>query len=188
MELGYEGTSMAEIAARVGGSKGTLYSYFASKEELFMGVVTHKVGRKVDAASRDMVSLAGDNPRDVLQRLGEGILDAVLTPEAVAFKRLIVAHISNNAVGERFWTLGPQQMVNTVEQYLAAATLSGKLEVELPDVAARHILALYEAEAGWRGPPGAELTWDRSQIRAAIGRAVDVFLAAYGVRSVASSS
>ena len=33
-ELGFEGASMAEICARVGGSKATLYNYFASKEEL----------------------------------------------------------------------------------------------------------------------------------------------------------
>jgi AcrR family transcriptional regulator len=182
MELGYEGASMDEIASRVGGSKGTLYSYFPSKEELFMGVVMHKVGRKVDAAYQDMPSLANEEPSDVLQRLGEGILNAVLTLEAVALKRLIVAHMSNNAVGERFWALGPQQMINTVEQYLAAATRAGKLAVARPDIAARQMLALYEAECGWRGPPGSELAWDTGQIPAAVGRAVGVFLSAYGVK------
>ncbi len=30
VELGYERASMSEIAARVGGSKGTLYAYFPS--------------------------------------------------------------------------------------------------------------------------------------------------------------
>jgi len=180
MELGYEGASMAEIAARVGGSKGTLYSYFPSKEELFMGVVAHKVGRKMDAAYQDLPALAGDAPREVLCRFGEKMLEAALTPEAVALKRLIMAHISNNAVGERFWALGPQRLVDTLEQYLAAATRAGRLAVATPDFAARHMLALYEAETHWRGPPGAELGWDRRQIGAAVARAVDVFLAAYG--------
>lgn len=180
MELGYEGASMAEIAARVGGSKATLYSYFPSKEELFMGVVMHKVGRKVDAAAQDMPSLATEDPRAVLQGLGEGILAAVLTPEAVALKRLVLAHMSNNEVGERFWALGPKQMIDTVERYLAAATCAGKLAVPAPHIAARQMLALYEAEASWRGPPGAELGWDRGQISAAVARAVDMFLAAYG--------
>ncbi len=32
---GYAATSMSEIAAKLGGSKGTLYNYFRSKEELF---------------------------------------------------------------------------------------------------------------------------------------------------------
>ena len=34
-EHGYSATSMSAIAARLGGSKGTLYNYFRSKEELF---------------------------------------------------------------------------------------------------------------------------------------------------------
>ena len=38
LESGFEGASMAEIAARVGGSKATLYGYFGSKEDLFVEV------------------------------------------------------------------------------------------------------------------------------------------------------
>ena len=38
-ERGYAGTSMSLIATRVGGSKGTLYNYFKSKEELFVAVI-----------------------------------------------------------------------------------------------------------------------------------------------------
>ena len=36
---GYAATSMSEIAARLGGSKGTLYNYFRSKEELFSAFI-----------------------------------------------------------------------------------------------------------------------------------------------------
>src|SRR5271155_6176249 len=39
---GYAATSMSTIAARLGGSKATLYNYFGSKEELFVAVVEHK--------------------------------------------------------------------------------------------------------------------------------------------------
>ncbi len=38
-EEGFDRASMSEIAARVGGSKATLYSYFKSKEELFVAVM-----------------------------------------------------------------------------------------------------------------------------------------------------
>lgn len=180
MELGYEGASMAQIAARVGGSKGTLYGYFPSKEDLFMGVIMHKVGDKVDAAFHDLPGRAHDAPRAVLQRLGEGFINAVFAPEAIALKRLVDAQLTNNAAGARFWALGPQQLVETVERYLAAATQTGRLTVPAPDIGARHLLALYEAEAGWRGPPGSELGWSPAQTAAAVARAVTVFLAAYG--------
>ena len=36
---GYDATSMSTIAARVGGSKGTLYNYFKNKEELFAAMM-----------------------------------------------------------------------------------------------------------------------------------------------------
>jgi AcrR family transcriptional regulator len=39
LEEGYAAASMSAIAARLGGSKGTLYNYFASKEELFKAVI-----------------------------------------------------------------------------------------------------------------------------------------------------
>src|SRR5690606_17572224 len=35
-EVGFDAASMSQISARVGGSKATLYNYFASKEELLL--------------------------------------------------------------------------------------------------------------------------------------------------------
>jgi AcrR family transcriptional regulator len=43
MEKGYHETSMDEIAAEVGISKGTLYSHFASKEELIQKLLEDKL-------------------------------------------------------------------------------------------------------------------------------------------------
>ena len=42
-EVGYERASMAEISARAGGSKATLYNYFKSKEELFSAAMLEAV-------------------------------------------------------------------------------------------------------------------------------------------------
>ena len=47
---GFENTSMAEIASRVGGSKATLYNYFSSKEELFAAVIDEFGGTSVASA------------------------------------------------------------------------------------------------------------------------------------------
>ncbi len=43
VKKGYKGTTMIEIAKRMGVSKGTLYQYFDSKEALFKGVLTKGV-------------------------------------------------------------------------------------------------------------------------------------------------
>ena len=47
LERGYGSASMAEVSARVGGSKQTLYSYFASKEDLFVAVMIEKGATQV---------------------------------------------------------------------------------------------------------------------------------------------
>jgi AcrR family transcriptional regulator len=47
-QLGYSAASMSTIAARLGGSKGTLYNYFKSKEELFEAQVRDMCGHAAD--------------------------------------------------------------------------------------------------------------------------------------------
>ncbi len=64
MEEGYAATSMSAIAARLGGSKGTLYNYFRSKAALFTAVVEElhdgSMGRM--APSRQAQDAAASGP------------------------------------------------------------------------------------------------------------------------------
>src|ERR1700748_881544 len=53
LEVGYSCASMSAIAARVGGSKGTLYNYFKSKEELFEAFVRRSCDRFGEAVFED---------------------------------------------------------------------------------------------------------------------------------------
>src|SRR6202789_1904440 len=48
LEEGYSAASMSTIAARLGGSKGTLYNYFKNKEELFEAQVRDLCGHGAD--------------------------------------------------------------------------------------------------------------------------------------------
>src|SRR6185436_21163077 len=67
-DLGYERTSMSAIAARVGGSKATLYGYFASKEELLRAVLDHDVNEEADRLLHEF--LVEKDLRSGLVRLG----------------------------------------------------------------------------------------------------------------------
>ena len=42
-ELGFERTSMSKICAKVGGSKATIYNYFASKRRPIFEIVTFQM-------------------------------------------------------------------------------------------------------------------------------------------------
>jgi hypothetical protein len=125
-------------------------------------------------------SLAHEDPRSLLTQFGERFLSAILTPEAIGLKRLIIAHMTQSSVMERFWAAGPQKLIDSMETYLEAATTAGRLQVKEPKVAALQMLALYEAEVGWQSAPSPERTIPQKHIKQIVSRAVDVFLAAYG--------
>ena len=86
---GYSAASVSEIAAKVGGSKATLYSYFPSKRDLFAAVIEEEV-RLMLAPLFEMSETQGD-VRTVLERFARRFLDMLLSEDTVAFYRLVVA-------------------------------------------------------------------------------------------------
>src|SRR5262245_4068895 len=71
-EHGYDGTAMSAIAAELGGSKGTLWNYFPSKEALFAAVV-----EETAAAIRGGIDFSGKGktPLDQLTSLCRTVID-----------------------------------------------------------------------------------------------------------------
>lgn len=61
VEKGFAATRVEEVAARAGVSKGTLFLYFPSKEELFKAVVHENAGRHVADAFREMAGFTGSS-------------------------------------------------------------------------------------------------------------------------------
>lgn len=72
-ELGFERTSMSEICARVGGSKATIYNYFASKEELFSEVMFLSTEAEFMVVHQALEA-STDDVAESLQRFGERLL------------------------------------------------------------------------------------------------------------------
>ncbi|MDO5693240.1 MAG: TetR/AcrR family transcriptional regulator [Pseudomonadota bacterium] len=59
VEKGYAATRVEEVAAHAGVSKGTLFLYFPSKEELFKAVVHENASRHLQDAFREVAEYAG---------------------------------------------------------------------------------------------------------------------------------
>src|SRR5690349_6442190 len=85
---GYAGCSMSTIAARLGGSKGTLYNYFRSKEELFEAFVRRACTRFAEALSE--APSAGVDLRERLIHIARAFQTHLLSPDAIATQRLVV--------------------------------------------------------------------------------------------------
>lgn len=66
VERGFAATRMEEIAARAGVSKGTLYLYYPSKEELLKAVIRDRLSNEVRAVAA--AALAHDGPVGELLR------------------------------------------------------------------------------------------------------------------------
>ena len=86
---GYGATSIEAVAARAGISKRTFYHRFDGKASLFAAVVHRIIERIRPPASVPL--LVGTTLPEVLTRLAGFILDAALSPQAIALHRLITA-------------------------------------------------------------------------------------------------
>src|ERR1700735_2390989 len=79
-ELGYSAASMSAIAARLGGSKGTLYNYFKNKEELFEAQVRDLCGHGAD---RMVDPPLQEDPIQALPAFGERYLQHLYSEQTV---------------------------------------------------------------------------------------------------------
>ena len=179
-ELGYEGASMNELAKRLGGSKATLYGYFATKEALFVAVVQSLATAHLSGAVEELsVEAAGRAGLEAaLTRFGEHML-RVLANDATALTvyRMVVAEAGRSDVGQLFHDAGPRQSVEALAGMLSAAMKRGEMRRADPKVTAQQFLALVTAEIDvrlyQRDPP----PLSAAQIRQLVRRAVEMFFA-----------
>jgi AcrR family transcriptional regulator len=181
LERGYDAASMAEVAARVGGSKQTLYSYFPSKEDLFVAVILEKGAEQVGPL------FEGLNPdqdlRVVLTRFARAFVTFVLGDEPVALRRIILAEGAKSNVGKLFFEYGPKRRWTQVADYIAACIERGVIRPVDPWRASMHLQALLEAGPFQRRLEGVADSIDADEMVATADAAVDVFIRAYAAIS-----
>ncbi|GFE83876.1 TetR family transcriptional regulator [Steroidobacter agaridevorans] len=180
LELGYERASMAEISARMGGSKATLYGYFPSKEALFLAIVNRLAEQYVSPAVQRLEESVDDDVREALQRFGEQFLAFISDPEAVASYRVVISEAAHSDIGESFYETGPKRTIESIARYLAGAMDRKQLRRADPEIAAQHLTALLAHGEPWhqyflRKAPNPT----RAQIKRIVERALDVFLGGY---------
>lgn len=179
IELGFERTSMADISARVGGSKATLYGYFPSKEQLFVAVALN-AGEKHIRPAFDVLTQCTDGAEaDALQRFGEAFLGYISQPDAVAIQRMVIAESGHTAIGQLFFDAGPKMGHEAVALFLKDAMARGRMRRADLTVATEHLLALLNAEVMPRRMLGLSVNTSRPQVKRVVERAVTAFMAAY---------
>lgn len=177
LERGYAATSMSTIAAELGGSKTTLWSYFPSKEALFAAVLDAQIDHFQGALDEALLSTGGT--RASLTRFGRVFLAKVISPGSIALHRLIVAEAGRfPSVGAAFASRGPLRVRDRLTRWVGEEMAAGRLRQGDATVAARQFIALCQASSYpaklWCSLEGV------ADIDAEVSAAVETFMAAWG--------
>ncbi len=138
LELGYHATSIDMIVHKSGGSKGTLYSYFPSKEDLFRAVVQSIVSKGPEP------TLAPDKDiTKTLLRFAEHRMRIVSSEENLALVRLVLAEQKRFPdIAATYWKEGPQRRQDALRDYFKELAERGVLDADDPQIAADQFVAL----------------------------------------------
>lgn len=178
-DTGFALTSMADICARVGCSKPTLYNYFESKEALFSAVV-FDAARSEFQATLQALNPAGPDIAQALEQFGQRLIRLLYSPEVQARRRMVIAEASRSGLGPSCYEMGPARSEAAIAGLLQQAMDQGTLRKGNARVASAHLKGLLEAE--WIEPFLFNTLPEISdaQIQASVARSVSVFMMAYG--------
>lgn len=139
---GYAATSMSSIAARLGGSKGTLYNYFRSKEELFVAFMEDVCGEDVIPLFERLPGPDGDL-RDGLIDFGCGFFRFIVGEPRVSIYRVIIAEAGRfPELGRIFYESGPRIGEIRLGDYFGGLMDRGVLRRADPTLVGRHFKEL----------------------------------------------
>lgn len=178
LEEGYAAASMSTIAARVGGSKGTLYNHFRSKAELFVAVIQNQC----ELHQNQIFDVPELDLRALLTELAHRLARMMLSDEVITIHRIVVAEATRfPEIGEALYEAGPKRGKLRLIAYLRKAMDEGRMKPGDPERAAEHCFELclsgmYRRRLWNVGPPPTD-----AEIDACIEAGVSVFMAAYGV-------
>lgn len=179
LDQGFDRTTMSGIAEAMGGSKGTLWSYFDSKEELFAAVIDR-------AAEHFRTDLTGaldprGKPEAGLRRFGETFIRKITGADAIALHRIVVGESPRfPELGRIFYARAPEVMRRMLANYMADQMEAGALRKDDPWKAAGMFLALCDGGHHKRVLWGVEPYSDAAAKEEA-ATAVEHFLRAYGI-------
>jgi AcrR family transcriptional regulator len=162
---GYHVTTMADVAAQAGVSKGTPYLYFDSKEALFLAL--HEkwdcgAGERVDTAIAALSDGQRRSPRAVLHAVATAIAAHVQaeseTCRVLMEARALAAHEPTIAAAVR---AADDRSHRQLEDLIAAGVRAGEWPANTdPALAARLFTAgLYGLMAQWHVAPGS-FSWE----------------------------
>lgn len=186
--LGFDASSMSDVAREAGVSKATLYVYYEDKERLFAAICAERRDRNIS----ELISyLDTAQPlAETLQKFGEAMLQRLSDSTVIAAHRIVMGVAERMPdVGREFYEAGPKRLRLALSEYLEHHVRAGALEIEDRLLAAAQFIEIAQSSVfrpllfgAMTDPP------PREEIKRVVASAVRLFLAAYGVRARRDSS
>jgi AcrR family transcriptional regulator len=178
LSAGFDGASMNDVARVAGVSKGTLYAYFNSKDELFEAIIR---GEFAQAAERLCTFIREGDAREMLKDFGVRLISRMAEPGTRSLARVVIAAAEKfPSIGRAFYEAGPLYGATRLAAELQNLEKSGALKVPDPERAAWQFVDLCQSYVYKRLLFGVVDSISREDIEASVEAGVDVFLKAYG--------
>lgn len=177
LENGYHGTTMSGISVQLGGSKGTLWKHFSSKEELFAAFLD-----EATATFRQELLTILDPSRELRPALitfTQQFMDKTSLPESIKLYRLIASESGRSPeVGRMFYERAPAAVEEILGRFLEDHMKADRLQTADPTRAARVLIALSAGNGHQQMLLGSPLV-DRGDLQDEAFQIVDLFLSLY---------
>lgn len=178
LSRGLAGTSMDAISESAGVSKQTVYSHFASKEDLFQTCIKNKV-ESYGFQEQDLPDDA--DIEAVLTLLGRQFLNLIFDEEVVAMHRVVIGEsASYPKIAGLFFDTGPDRTINAVARYLDSQMNRNRLKKDDARYVAVLFLSLVRADYQMQLLMGIRPELDELGIESHLKKVVKQFLALYG--------
>ncbi|MEJ1922947.1 TetR/AcrR family transcriptional regulator [Microbacterium sp. KHB019] len=150
IEQGYDATSVASLASRLGLSKSALYHHFASKEEVLEVALDEALG-----GLEGVLSGVGDgSARDRLEHVLRGAV--LVLVDKLAYVTLLL-RVRGNSDVERAALERRRAFDRTVTALVRAAQAEGTVRSDIdPSVATRLLFGMVNSIVEWYRPSGGE--------------------------------
>lgn len=182
----FDGASMGEIARVAGVSKGTLYVYFASKEDLFASLVTEECQRTAEATFDMNVDT---DIRECLIQTGHRYIRAMLDPAHVSTVRMVIGVAEKlPEIGRAYMQAGQETGVARLSNWLRTKTERGELVIDDVELASWQFIVGCHAMLVMPMIFGDDTQPDEASIERVVNHTVNSFLRSFGVHQPAEDA
>ncbi|MBC2772166.1 TetR/AcrR family transcriptional regulator [Rhizobium sp. AQ_MP] len=183
MKMGYDAASMNDVTREAGVSKGTIYVYFQSKEDLFAALIERAKGLFTESM-RELLAQHPE-PEEGLRLFAGAFVDQIFNSEMIPAMRILLGVVDRMpSLCQRFFAGSPSNARTVLKDYLDQQVAGGRLDIDDTSLAATQFIEL-TVGSFFKGRLFNEMPKrpQEAELERVIGGGMKVFFCAYGPKT-----